>query len=131
MIETAGSTCSTNGKPGPSGLSHLSAEGGTDINRRGEDMTERYRIHQVIPAAPGTRMLVRYTSEGPNLYEFVEHPVILFALVEDLVEGGDRFVVPMDQASPGMFLQTYEDSQIKRVLAPGEPMPPYEELERE
>ena len=93
-------------------------------------MTERYRIHQVIPAAPGTRMLVRYTSEGPNLYEYVEQPVILFALVEDLEEGGDRFVVPMDQSiSPGLFTHTADDSQVKHVLAPGEPVPLYEELE--
>jgi hypothetical protein len=85
-------------------------------------MNERYRIHQVITAAPGTRMMMKFTEDDDTTrWEAV--PVLLFALVENLEHGGDRFVVPMDQSSGGLFEHSAETKFIGMVLAPGEPVP--------
>ncbi len=44
-------------------------------------MNERYRIHQVITAAPGTRMMMKFTEDDATTrWEAV--PVLLFALLE-------------------------------------------------
>lgn len=85
-------------------------------------MTERYRIHQVIPAATGTRMMMKFTDEhGEEQWEAV--PVILFALVESLDKPGSQFVVPMDQTAGGIFHQSIDIDFIGMVLAPGESVP--------
>ncbi len=65
-------------------------------------MNERYRIHQVITAAPGTRMMMKFIEDDDTTrWEAV--PVLLFALVESLDKPGSQFVVPMDQTAGGIF----------------------------
>ena len=86
-------------------------------------MKERYRIHQVVTAAPGTRMMMKYAEGDGEAEHWEAVPVILFALVESLEHGGDRFVVPMDQTTGGLFTQSNDTSFIGLVLAPGEPVP--------
>lgn len=85
-------------------------------------MTERYRIHQVITAAPGTRMMMKF-FEDDDTPRWEAVPVLLFALVESLDRPGSQFVVPMDQTAGGIFQQSVDSDFIGMVLAPGEPVP--------
>lgn len=86
-------------------------------------LKERHRIHQVVAAPPGTRMMVRfYDADGMPVWE--ARPVLFFALIEDLEQGGDRMLVPMDDTIiDGVLMQTYDEDGYGMVLAPGEPVP--------
>lgn len=85
-------------------------------------MKERYRIHQVIPALPGTRVVVQI--EGENGPERQLESVLVLALVEDLDERGNRFVAPLDDCGNGLFMYN-EHSRFIEVLAPGEEPKPW------
>lgn len=85
-------------------------------------LKERYRIHQVIPALPGTRAVVQI--EGENGPERKLASVLVLALVEDLDSGGNRFVCPLDDCGNGLFMYK-EHSRFLEVLAPGEEPDPW------
>jgi hypothetical protein len=78
-------------------------------------MNEKYRIHQVILAAPGTRIMVAHTE-----WEWHPEPVLMFGLVEDVANGGDRFVIPLTQWTTGVFTHIMDASCYGDVLAPGQ-----------
>lgn len=82
-------------------------------------MDEKYRIHQVITAAPGTRIMTRWHEEGEPP-DWRAGPVVLFGLVEDLEAKGERFVVPLMQWPAGVFVTVLDTSTYGEVLAPGE-----------
>ena len=84
---------------------------------------ERDRIHQVLPAQPGTRVMARIREEdGTDTWE--ARPVLFFALLEDLEEGGDRFLVPMmETLVDGVLMHSCDDDNYGALLAPGEPVP--------
>lgn len=86
-------------------------------------LTERHRIHQVLTAPTGTRIMARIREEdGTDTWE--ARPVLFFALLEDLEGGGDRFVVPMAETLlDGVLMHTCDDANYGIVLAPGEPVP--------
>lgn len=86
-------------------------------------LKERVRIHQVIPAAPGTRAVIEVTNADGTKDRMIES-VILFALVEDLEEGGNRFVIPMDEMG-GWFEADVDVNYVKAILAPGEEPAPW------
>jgi hypothetical protein len=87
-----------------------------------QKMKERYRIHQIIAAHPGTRAVVEEQGEdGP---ERKLEPVLLLALVEDLDTRGHRFVAPLDDYGNGLFMYN-ENSRFLEVLAPGEQPKPW------
>jgi hypothetical protein len=86
-------------------------------------MKESVRIHQVIPAAPGTRAVIEFENTDGTKGRMIE-PIILFALVEDLNEGGNRFVIPMDDMG-GWFMADVDVTYIKAILAPGQEPEPW------
>ena len=86
-------------------------------------LRETVKIHQVIPAAPGTRAVLEVLNDDGTKGRMIE-PVILFALVEDLEEGGNRFVIPMDEMG-GWFEADVHVNYVKAILAPGQEPEPW------
>ena len=84
---------------------------------------ERHRIHQVFASPAGTRIMARIREEdGTDTWE--ARPVLFFALIEDLEEGGDRILVPMAETLiDGVLMHTCDDDNYGLLLAPGEPVP--------
>ena len=87
-----------------------------------QKMKERYRIHQVIAAHPGTRAVVEEQGEDGPVRKL--EPLLLLALVEDIDTGGNRFVAPLDDYDGGLFMYN-ENSRFLEVLAPGEEPKPW------
>jgi hypothetical protein len=87
-------------------------------------MLERVRIHQVIPAHPGTRAVYKITEADGREGRTIE-PVVLFALVEDAVDGGDRYVIPMEPTGNGAFEANPYSTCLIEVLAPGQEPEPW------
>jgi len=86
-------------------------------------LRETIKIHQVIPAAPGTRAVLEVLNADATKGRRLE-PVILFALVEDLEHGGNRFVIPMDEMG-GWFEADVNTNYVKAILAPGQDPDPW------
>jgi hypothetical protein len=86
-------------------------------------LRETVKIHQVITAAPGTRAVLEVLNADGTKGRMIE-PVILFALVEDLEEGGNRFVIPMDEMG-GWFEADVRVNYVKGILAPGQEPEPW------
>ncbi len=87
-----------------------------------QKMKERYRIHQIIAAHPGTRAVVQEQGEDGPVRKL--EPLLLLALVEDIDTGGNRFVAPLDDYDGGLFMYN-ENSRFLEVLAPGEEPKPW------
>ena len=87
-----------------------------------QKMKERYRIHQIIAAPPGTRAVVEEQGEDGPVRKL--EPLLLLALVEDIDTGGNRFVAPLDDYDGGLFMYN-ENSRFLEVLAPGEEPKPW------
>ena len=84
---------------------------------------ETIKIHQVITAAPGTRAVIQWIEADGTKGRRLQ-PVILFALVEDIEEGGNRYVIPMDEMG-GWFEADGETNYVKAILAPGQEPEPW------
>jgi hypothetical protein len=86
-------------------------------------LQEKVKIHQVVTAAPGTRAVIQWEEDDGTKGHRLE-PVILFALVEDLEHGGNRYVIPMDEMG-GWFEADVNTNYVKAILAPGEEPKPW------
>jgi len=114
-------------KSDTAGVSHPHAKGGTGARRQGS-----VYIHQVFPAAPGTRIMVR-VERPDGTPAWSSEPILMFALVEDYDAAGclhgERWVAPMRERGRGLFTTTCFDTDIGDVLAPGEQVPLWDDGE--
>ena len=86
----------------------------------------RIHIHQIIPAPPGTSIMV-FVQHPDGTEGWSKEPVPMFALVEDYDDygqlDGDRYVAPMRDRGMGCFTPTCFDGDVGDVLSPGEQLP--------